>query len=93
MTTWYSGWGWCSVMINLPAMVLLWAAVVLAVRSAVRRPSDPPTQPSTGRPRPDGVAAVRIGPSGTDTRRILPSADVVAQEPLSTKLIHRRQII
>jgi hypothetical protein len=71
MTTWYSGWGWCSVMINLPAMVLLWAAVVaavvLAVRSAVRRPSDPPTQPSTGRPRPNGMAAVRIGPSGTDT--------------------------
>jgi hypothetical protein len=71
MTTWYSGWGWCSVMINLPAMVLLVAvvvaAVVRAVRSAVRRPSDPPTQPSTGRPRPDGVAAVRIGPSGTDT--------------------------
>jgi putative membrane protein len=47
MTTWYSrnGWGWCNTVANIPAMVLLWGAVitatVLAVRFLTRQRSDP----------------------------------------------------
>lgn len=54
MTTWYGGhgWGWCSMMFNNPATVLLWAAVVaamvLAVRFAVRRPSNPAAPTTSG---------------------------------------------
>lgn len=44
MTMWYVGWGWCNVMADLPAALLLWGvavvAVILAVRSAARRPSE-----------------------------------------------------
>jgi hypothetical protein len=33
MATWYTGhgWGWCSVMVNIPAMVLFWGAVLTAM--------------------------------------------------------------
>ncbi len=35
--TWYCGrgWGWSSVMVNVPAMVLLWGAVFTATMLAV----------------------------------------------------------
>jgi hypothetical protein len=62
MTTWFSGhgWGWCSVMINTPAMVLLWGAfftaLVLALRSVVRPPSDPAAPTGTGSAWREGVA-------------------------------------
>jgi uncharacterized membrane protein len=65
MTTWYSGngWGWCSMVGNFPAMVLLWVAVftaiVLAVRLASRRPSDPPVPTSADSTRAEGVVAAR----------------------------------
>jgi uncharacterized membrane protein len=65
MTTWYSGngWGWCSMVGNVPAMVLLWVAVftaiVLAVRLASRRPSDPPVPTSADSTRAEGVVAAR----------------------------------
>ena len=36
MTTWYSGWGWCSVLANISAMVLLWGTVIIAIILAVR---------------------------------------------------------
>ena len=68
MTTWYSwhGWGWCGVMVNIPVMVLLWgalvAAIILALRSAARRPSDPPARAGTRYSRSDGVAAARTPP-------------------------------
>lgn len=74
MTTWYGGhgWGWCGMMLNIPAMVLLWgaavAAVVMATRLAVRRPGDPPDQTNTGRLRPDAMAAKGITPPrGSDS--------------------------
>lgn len=72
MTPWYSGhgWGWCSVMVNIPAMVLLWAALaiamVLAVRFAARRPSDPPAPTGTAYTRPKGMVATRVARSETD---------------------------
>jgi uncharacterized membrane protein len=65
MTTWYSGhgWGWCSTVVNIPAMVLLWVAVfsaiVLAVRLASRRPSDPPAPAGADSTRAEGVVAAR----------------------------------
>jgi uncharacterized membrane protein len=65
MTTWYggNGWGWCNTVANLPAMVLLWVAVftaiVLAVRLASRRPSDPPAPTGANSTRAEGVAAAR----------------------------------
>ena len=65
MTTWYSGngWGWCSMVVNIPAMVLLWGAVftaiVLTVRLASRRPSDPPVPTSADSTRAEGVVAAR----------------------------------
>jgi hypothetical protein len=65
MTTWYSGngWGWCSMVVNIPAMVLLWVAVftaiVLTVRLASRRPSDPPAPTGAGSTPPGGVVAAR----------------------------------
>ncbi|CQD24832.1 hypothetical protein BN1232_06403 [Mycobacterium lentiflavum] len=53
MTTWYGGWGWCSPMINTPVMLLLFGAVftaiILAVRSAGRRSSDPAAAAPYGR--------------------------------------------
>jgi hypothetical protein len=64
MTTWFSGngWGWCSIVGNVPAMVLLWVAVftaiVLAVRLASRRPSDPPVP--TGADSSRAVAARHV---------------------------------
>lgn len=68
MTSWYSGWGWCSAMVTTPAMLLLWGAVViaiiLAVGSAVRRPSDPPA-PSLY-DRRDGVVAAPVRRSKPD---------------------------
>jgi uncharacterized membrane protein len=63
MTPWYSGngWGWCSTVVNTPAMVLLWVAVftaiVLAVRLASRRPSDPPAPTGADSTRAEGVMA------------------------------------
>lgn len=63
MTTWYSGngWGWCSMVVNIPAMVLLWVAVftaiALAVRLASRRPSDPPDPTGADSIRAEGVMA------------------------------------
>jgi hypothetical protein len=72
MTTWYGGhgWGWCSVLVNIPVMVALWGAVftamVLAVRFALRQPSDASGLTGTGSTRPEGVAAVRTAPSETD---------------------------
>jgi uncharacterized membrane protein len=65
MTPWYSGngWGWCSMVVNIPAMLLLWVAVftviVLAVRLASRRPSDPPVPTGAGSTRAEGVVAAR----------------------------------
>lgn len=61
---WYGGhgWGWCSMMVNVPAMVLLWSAVLagllLALLFAVRRPSDPPAHPPYG--QSEGVVAAPI---------------------------------
>lgn len=68
---WYSGqsWGWCSVMVNTPAMAVLWGtvftALVLALRIALRRPSDPSAPTDTGFSRPEGVVAVPIRRSET----------------------------
>ena len=65
MTTWYSGngWAWCSMVVNIPAMVLLWGAVftaiVLTVRLASRRPSDPRAPTGADSTRPGGVVAAR----------------------------------
>jgi len=65
MTTWYGGhgWGWCSMIVNIPAMVLLWVAVftaiVLAVRLASRRPSDPPNPAGADSTWAEGVVAPR----------------------------------
>jgi hypothetical protein len=57
MTMWYGGWGWCSVMSNLPAALLFWGAVftvvAVALRSAFRWPSE-------------GVTAARVTRSETD---------------------------
>jgi hypothetical protein len=72
MTTWFSGhgWGWCSVMVNTPAMLLLWGAfftaLVLALRSAVRRPSDSATPTGTGTAWPKGGAVVPTTRSEAD---------------------------
>ena len=65
MTTWHSGngCGWCSMVGNIPAMVLLWVAVftaiVLAVRLASRRPSDPPVPAGADSTRAEGVVAAQ----------------------------------
>lgn len=72
MTTWYSGngWGWCSAVANIPAMVLLWVAVftaiVLAVYLASRRPSDPPAPTGADSTRAEGVTAARHIRGGID---------------------------
>jgi hypothetical protein len=71
MTTWFGehGWGWCSVMLNTPAMLLLWGAffiaLVLALRSAVRPPSDPAAPTGTGTAWPEGVAVAPFTRSET----------------------------
>jgi uncharacterized membrane protein len=63
MTTWYSGngWGWCSMVGNIPAMVLLWVAVftaiVLAVRFITRQRNDPLAPRDPGSIRIDYVLA------------------------------------
>lgn len=60
--TWFSGhaWGWCSAIGNIPAMVLLWGAVltaiVLTVRFASRQPSDSSAPTGTGFARAGQVA-------------------------------------
>jgi hypothetical protein len=65
MTTWYSGnsWGWCSMAVNIPATVLLWVAIftaiVLVVRLASRRPSDPLAPTAAGFARAEGAVAAR----------------------------------
>jgi uncharacterized membrane protein len=73
MTTWYggNGWGWCSMVGNIPAMVLLWVAVftaiVLAFYLASRRPSEPPVP--AGRAdftRAEGVVTTRHVPGEID---------------------------
>jgi len=72
MTTWFSGhgWGWCSVMVNTPAMGLLWGAVftalALAARSAFGRPTD--TEAPTGKTAawPEGVAVAPTARSEPD---------------------------
>jgi hypothetical protein len=72
MTTWFSGhgWGWCGVMVSTPAMVLLWGAfftaLVLALRSAVRRPRDPAAPTGTRTVWPEGVAVAPTARSETD---------------------------
>jgi uncharacterized membrane protein len=72
MTTWYSGngWGWCSMVVNIPAMVLLWVAVftaiVLAVRLASTRPSDPSAPTGADSTRAGGVVAARHVRGETD---------------------------
>ena len=64
MTTWYGGqgWGWCGFG-DFPAMVLLWVAVftaiVLTVRLASRRPSDPRAPTGADSTRVEGVVAAR----------------------------------
>ena len=62
MTTWYGGWGWCSPMVNTPLMLLLlgavFTAIILTVRSADGRSSDPPAASAYG--RPEGVVAAPI---------------------------------
>jgi hypothetical protein len=68
MTIWNGGhgWGWCSVMFNIPATVLLWgavvAAIVIAVRVAVRQQSDPPAPTGAGHPS-EGMVATRFARS------------------------------
>ncbi len=68
MTSWFGGWGWCSAMVNTPAVLLLWGAVftavILTVRSAVTGPSDPPALSPYGRPH--GVVAAPIPRSEPD---------------------------
>jgi uncharacterized membrane protein len=65
MTPWYTGngWGWCSMVVNIPAMVLLWIAVftaiVVAARLASRRSSDPPALTGADSTRAEGVVAAR----------------------------------
>lgn len=72
MTTWFSGhgWGWCGLMVNLPATVLLWGAVLtataLAARFAAKGPSDPSAPRGTGQAPPHGTAAVRVARGATD---------------------------
>jgi hypothetical protein len=62
MTMWYggNGWGWCGAAASTPAMALLWVAVftaiVLAVRSASRQPSDPLASTAADSIRAEGVA-------------------------------------
>lgn len=94
MTSGYGGWGWCSAIITAPATLLLWGGVVIAiilvVRSAVRRPSEPPAP----RLMAGAMASwLHRSPQRTRQRRILPPADVAAREALSAKLIHRRHMI
>ena len=96
MTPWYSGngWGWCSMVVNIPAMVLLWVAVftaiVLAVRLASRRTSDPPAPTSADSSRAEGVVVGAPRPRQNRQRRIFPPIDVAARETLIAKLIHHR---
>ena len=72
MTTWYggNGWGWCSMIANIPSMVILWAivftAMALAVGFAVRQRNDPPAPTGTGSIRPEGAVTARISQSETD---------------------------
>lgn len=71
MTTLYGGWGWCSAMVNTPTMLLLLGAVVttmvLAVRFAARRPSDPPAVPTgAGHPRAKAAVAAHIAQGAPD---------------------------
>lgn len=72
MTTWYSGhgWGWCSMMLNIPATVLLWgavvAAIVLAVGFAVRQPSNPPAETHTAYLRPYAMVAAPVASRESD---------------------------
>ncbi|WP_068179651.1 hypothetical protein [Mycobacterium sp. UM_CSW] len=62
MTTWFSGhgWGWCNMMVNAPAMVLIWGALitilVLALRTAFTRPGDPAAPTGAVAARHEGVA-------------------------------------
>lgn len=53
-------WGWCSATSNIPAMVLLWGAVltaiVVTVRFASRQPSDSSAPTGTGFARAGHVA-------------------------------------
>ncbi|BBX43393.1 hypothetical protein MSIM_48440 [Mycobacterium simiae] len=69
MTSGYGGWGWCSAIITAPATLLLWGGVVIAiilvVRSAVRRPSEPPAPSPYG--RRDGVVAAPVRRSEPDS--------------------------
>lgn len=66
MTTWYGGdgSGWCSGVVNIPAMALLWGVVItatfLAVRVALRQRSDPPAPTSNDFARANGAMVARI---------------------------------
>lgn len=63
---WYGGHGggWCTGMVNIPAMVLLWGAavagIVLAISFAARRTSEPPAPTRTGYPLRGGMVPARI---------------------------------
>ncbi|MEB3980397.1 SHOCT domain-containing protein [Mycobacterium sp. 663a-19] len=72
MMTWYGGhgWGWCSMLVNIPMMVALWAAlvtaIVLAIRIAARQPNDPPVPTHATYPRPDATVSTRVAESASD---------------------------
>ena len=71
MMTWYGGhgWGWCSMLVNIPVMVALWGAlvtaIVLAVRIAAKQPNDPPVPTRATHPRPDATVSTRVAESAS----------------------------
>ena len=79
MTSWFSGhgWGWCGAMVNTPVMALLWgavfAALVVAMRSAFGRPTDPPAPTGNSTAWREGVAVAptRSAPDDGDFYRRL----------------------
>lgn len=62
-------------MVNIPATVLLWGALVtamvLAVRSAVKQPNDPPDPTGTDYSQPKAVATARSGRNETDAESLV----------------------
>lgn len=69
MMTWYGGhgWGWCTMLVNIPVMVALWGALVtaqvLAVRSAARQPNHPPVPTRATYPGQEGTVSTRVAES------------------------------
>jgi hypothetical protein len=72
MTTWHggNGWGWCGMIAHLPAAVILWGVVFIAMDLAVgltiRQRTDPPAPTATGSSQPEGAVTARISRSETD---------------------------